>query len=73
MCGEVTVYIHSAIQHKVTFKELRVPQDQFCGSYFSASMPGQVVKEAMQNSAMMVCIYVCVQLCVHVYVYIRVC
>jgi len=43
-----------AIQHKVTFKELRVPQDAFCGSYFSASMPGQVVKEAMQNPTMMV-------------------
>jgi len=38
-----------AIQHKVTFKELRVPQDAFCGYHFSASMPGQVVKEAMQN------------------------
>lgn len=42
-----------AIQHKVTFKERRVPQDEFCGAYFSASMPGQVVKEAMQNPAMM--------------------
>ncbi|XP_065891434.1 protein bicaudal C homolog 1-like [Dysidea avara] len=38
-----------AIQHKVTFKELRVPQDSFCGYHFSASMPGQVVKEAMQS------------------------
>ena len=41
----------------MTFKELRVPQDAFCGSYFSASMPGQVVKEAMQNPAMMVSIH----------------
>ena len=42
----------------MTFKELRVPQDAFCGSYFSASMPGQVVKDAMQNSVMMVSILV---------------
>ena len=49
----------------MTFKELRVPQDAFCGSYFSASMPGQVVKEAMQNPAMMVCVCVCVSVCVY--------
>ena len=67
----------SAIQHKVTFKELRVPQDAFCGAYFSASMPGQVVKDAMQNQAMMVrvfmCVRVCVRACVRVCVCVRAC
>ena len=63
----------SAIQHKVTFKELRVPQDAFCGAYFSASMPGQVVKDAMQNQAMMVRVFMCVRVCVRACVRVCVC
>ena len=49
MCNSCDCVCMLAIQHKVTFKELRVPQDSFCGYHFSASMPGQVVKEAMQS------------------------
>ena len=54
----------------MTFKERRVPQDEFCGAYFSASMPGQVVKEAMQNPVMMVCVCVCMRACVRACVHI---